>query len=330
MVAGISLVQQGEPHPAEPEGGSQVAPLQLVPDGSSGEAALAADLTTSDGGGARSPSDPPTPSVANQYSVAARGASQGAAAPPGSATAAGGGSVGAGMVSVPVTSGPRVLTVGENYQYPSIGLAVEAAGPGDNIIVFEGRYREAITLTKPVEIMGVGVLNDIVVECSDSRPVVWSWAQYAKVLNLTLIQQNKTEGVDCVKVDGGSFYMDGCNVTSGSAAGVVVGNETLGEVKRTKVHSCRTDGIRIESRSNCFMEGCLVTGNLHAELLVTDTGTVTVRNNKFIGGNTGKVASHGVLVENGGKATIENNEICKHGEPELVSPLRNPEDLRSH
>ena len=76
------------------------------------------------------------------------------------------------MISVPATSGPRVLTVGENYQYPSIGLAVEAAGPGDNIIVFEGRYREAITLTKPVEILGVGVLTDIVVECSDSRPVL--------------------------------------------------------------------------------------------------------------------------------------------------------------
>ena len=111
--------------------------------------------------------------------------------------------------------------------------------------------------------------------------------------------------------------MDGCNVTSGSATGVVVGTETLGEVKRTKIHSCRTDGIRIESRANCFMEGCLITGNLHAELLVTETGTATVRNNKFIGGNTGKVASHGILVENAGKATIENNEICKHGEPEL-------------
>lgn len=179
MVAGISLVQQGEPHPAQPAV-SQAAPLQLVPDGSSGEAALADDLTAS--GGARSPSDPPTPSIANQYSVAARGTGQAPASP-----AAGAG--GALMVSVPATNGPRVLTVGENYQYPSIGLAVEAAGPGDNIIVFEGRYREAITLTKPVEIMGVGVLNDIVVECSDSRPVVWSWAQYAKVLNMTLVQQ---------------------------------------------------------------------------------------------------------------------------------------------
>ena len=59
---------------------------------------------------------------------------------------------------------------------------------GGQICVFEGRYKEAINLTKPLEILGVGVLNDIVVECSDSRPVVWSWAQYAKVLNITLQQ----------------------------------------------------------------------------------------------------------------------------------------------
>ena len=48
--------------------------------------------------------------------------------------------------------GPRVLTVGGNYQFPSIGLAIEAASPGDNIVVFEGHYREAITLTKPLEV----------------------------------------------------------------------------------------------------------------------------------------------------------------------------------
>jgi hypothetical protein len=132
-----------------------------------------------------------------------------------------------------------VLPVGANYQFPSIGLAIEAASPGDNIIVFEGRYREAITLTKPVEIMGVGVLNDIVVECADERPVVYSWAQYAKVLNLTLQQLHAAGSglvVDCVKVEGGSFYLDGCNVSSASGSGVVITNETLGEVKRTKLH----------------------------------------------------------------------------------------------
>ena len=37
------------------------------------------------------------------------------------------------------------------------------------------------------------MLNDIVVECGDARPVLWSWAQYAKVLNITLQQLNKTE-----------------------------------------------------------------------------------------------------------------------------------------
>jgi parallel beta-helix repeat protein len=123
--------------------------------------------------------------------------------------------------------------------------------------------------------------------------------------------------------------MDGCNVSAKSAAGVVVSNETLGELKRTKVHSCATDGIRIESRSNCFVEGCLVTGNGHAELLTTDGGTGTIRNNKFIGtagtapggkGGGGRArsgGSYGILIENGGKATIENNEVCKHEEPEI-------------
>lgn len=309
LVSGIGLGVEG--HDVQPAAPSNQ--MQLVADGDVGAAALATDAA-GDGGALAGGMSPPTPSVANQYSVSARGS----VAPGGAATAPG-----PSMISVPATSGPRVLTVGENYQYPSIGLAVEAAGPGDNIIVFEGRYREAITLMKPVEILGVGVLTDIVVECSDSRPVLWSWAQYAKVLNVTLTQLNQTEGVDCVKVDGGSFYMDGCAVSSRSAAGVVIGNETLGELKRTKVHSCATDGIRIESRSNCFVEGCLITGNGHAELLTTAGSTGTIRNNKFIGiaggasGGKGGRCGHGILIENGGKATIENNEVCKHVEPEI-------------
>ena len=44
----------------------------------------------------------------------------------------------------------RVLSVGKNYEFPSISLAIEAAGPGDNVVVFPGKYLEAITLTKPV------------------------------------------------------------------------------------------------------------------------------------------------------------------------------------
>ena len=74
-----------------------------------------------------------------------------------------------------------MLTVGLNREFPSIGLAVEAACPGDNVAVFEGRYCEAITLTKPIEIVGVGVTADIIVECSEPRPTLWAWAQFAKV-----------------------------------------------------------------------------------------------------------------------------------------------------
>ena len=173
----INLVPAG----SGPAAGGQEG-LELVPTGSEPEPEAAGGGGAEGGAAASGGASPPTPSVANQYSVSGRASVAGATP-----------AAGAGAAAPQTSLGPRILTVGENMQFPSIGLALEAAGPGDNVVVFEGRYREAITLTKPVEILGVGVLNDIVVECGDARPVLWSWAQYAKVLNITLQQLNKTE-----------------------------------------------------------------------------------------------------------------------------------------
>ena len=64
------------------------------------------------------------------------------------------------------------------------------------------------------------------------------------MLNLTL-RQSATEQADCIKVEGGSFYLDGCNVSSATGSGCIFTAETLGEVKRTKLHGCPGDGLRL-------------------------------------------------------------------------------------
>eukprot|EP01047_Picozoa_sp_COSAG01_P003643 COSAG01_NODE_110_length_25904_cov_154.158806_5_plen_166_part_00 len=95
-----------------------------------------------------------------------------------------------------------------------------------------------------------------------------------------------------------------------------------------------------------FVEGCLAIGNLHANVLIADNAVGTLRNNKIIGGETGHVRPQsssqrapvwrwvychaalslhaglrggwqGILIENNGKATIENNEVCGHAEPNI-------------
>ena len=57
----------------------------------------------------------------------------------------------------------------------------------------------------------------------------------------------------------------------------------------------------------------MAVGNAHANVLITGEAVGTLRNNKIVGGKTG----HGILLENQGKATIENNDISGHVEPNI-------------
>ena len=55
--------------------------------------------------------------------------------------------------------------------------------------MFEGRYCEAITLTKPLEILGVGHSADIIVECSEPRPTLWAWSE----MNLLMTEAHRSQ-----------------------------------------------------------------------------------------------------------------------------------------
>ncbi len=60
-------------------------------------------------------------------------------------------------ISRPIISESReVLRVGAEQQYQDISSAISAASPGDLIIVAPGRYRENLTIAKPLALKGEG------------------------------------------------------------------------------------------------------------------------------------------------------------------------------
>lgn len=62
--------------------------------------------------------------------------------------------------------GQPTLTVAQSGQgqYKSIGAAIQAANPGTRILVKPGVYPEALVLDKPLEIVGAGKPDEIVIE----------------------------------------------------------------------------------------------------------------------------------------------------------------------
>lgn len=85
--------------------------------------------------------------------------------------------------------------------YATITDAIDAAEPGTRILVRPGIYKEGIVIDKPVEIIGDGKRDDIVIEAY-GKDVVLFQAGNGRLANLTLRQ-----------VDGGEWY--GVVITQG-------------------------------------------------------------------------------------------------------------------
>jgi hypothetical protein len=65
-------------------------------------------------------------------------------------------------------------------QFKSISEAILAAAPGTKIIVKPGLYKETLKINKPLEIVGDGQMEEIVVENDPPLTLFWSFAKIRK------------------------------------------------------------------------------------------------------------------------------------------------------
>lgn len=70
--------------------------------------------------------------------------------------------------------------------YATIAEAVEAANPGDRILIRPGFYQEKIVLNKPLEIIGEGDLEEIVVQAATDSNTLQFKTTMGRVANLTM------------------------------------------------------------------------------------------------------------------------------------------------
>jgi parallel beta-helix repeat protein len=89
-------------------------------------------------------------------------------------------------------------------QYKSITEALQVASPGTRIMVKAGVYKEALRIDKPVEIIGAGQLEEIVIEAQAAGDIV-EINENVKICNLVLrgkIYQGK-----------GQLEVEGCHIS---------------------------------------------------------------------------------------------------------------------
>ena len=185
--------------------------------------------------------------------------------------------------------------------FATITEAINAANPGDRILVRPGLYQENIVMDKPLEIMGDGELSEIVVETKGKNVMVFRTTM-GRVSNLTL-RQNEGDFF-CVDIAQGRLEIDECDITSQGFSCVSIHGGADPRIKRNRIHDGMKHGVSVYENGKGTIEDNDIYGNGFSGVEIRDGGNPVVRQNKIYDGKGG-----GIFVNNNGKGTIEENEI---------------------
>jgi parallel beta-helix repeat protein len=184
----------------------------------------------------------------------------------------------------------------------TIGEALEAASPGDRVLVGPGLYNEGLTVDKPVELIGQGEREDVVITASGSDVIFFS-ASIGRVSNFTL-RQTGGEGWYAVDITQGRLELADCDISSESLACVAVHGGADPRVRRNRIHDGKESGLFVYDQGLGTFEENEITGNQLAGVSVRNGANPTVRRNRIVDGK-----DVGIHVFEDGLGIIEDNEV---------------------
>ena len=104
--------------------------------------------------------------------------------------------------------GPRTRVVDHmgRADHVTISEAIEAADAGDRILVKSGLYQESLVIDKPVELIGYGATEDIVIQSVGANAILFKTTM-GRVSNMTLRQMHGGEWF-CLNATQGRLFLE--------------------------------------------------------------------------------------------------------------------------
>jgi F-box protein 11 len=186
--------------------------------------------------------------------------------------------------------------------FPTIAEAITAASAGDRIEVRPGTYDEGLVIDKPLELVGVGDRDSIVVQAT-GKPVIVFRTSAGRVQNLTLRQRGGGEwfGVD---IGQGHLELDNCDIQSASRAGVAIHDGADPHLHHNRIHDGRQVGVYVYDNGLGTLEDNDIAANAYSGVFIKTGGNPTLRRNRIHDGK-----QNGVLVWEDGAGILEDNDI---------------------
>ncbi len=187
----------------------------------------------------------------------------------------------------------------ERGDFVTVREAIDAARPGDRILVRPGLYQEGLVIDKPLEILGDGPLADIEIRAHSADAILFK-ANIGRVANLTLRQaggDGSWHGVDIVQ---GRLELEGCDIASDSLASLGIRNGADPRVRRCTVHR----GIDVYANGLGTLEDNNITADDGSGVEIRNGSSPTLRRN-----NIHNCKESGVSIYEAGRGTLEDNDI---------------------
>ncbi|MDH7593085.1 MAG: right-handed parallel beta-helix repeat-containing protein [Methanomicrobiales archaeon] len=151
--------------------------------------------------------------------------------------------------------------------FQRIGDALEMSGQGARIFVRPGTYRENLTISKEVEVIGEGRPSEVIVSPPGGTILVVSKSAYVHGLTFVYAPSEKLD-VPAVEFRRGSALMEDCSIVSASEGIRISGAGTTPTIRRCRIETGEGEGICCDSRSKPVIEFTTITSRSPASAAV--------------------------------------------------------------
>lgn len=201
--------------------------------------------------------------------------------------------------------GAVVVAADGSGDYTSLAAALKAVAPNARVLVRAGTYEESVVVVAPVEVVGEGPRDGVVIVGADASCLRMEGGR-ARVAGLTLRGEARGDAAFfAVEVAGGELLLEDCDITSTTLSCVGVHGETAAPViRRCRVRDGADSGLYFFDGARGSVEGCEVSGNANVGVAITGGADPSVIRTRVYGGR-----SAGVAVWQGGLGLLEGCDI---------------------
>lgn len=170
-------------------------------------------------------------------------------------------------------------------------------------MVRPGLYQEELVIDKPLEIIGDGKVDEIIVQGQKERALSFK-TTFGRVTNLTLRQLAGDEKRFCVDIAQGRLDLEDCDITSQNLACVAIHGGADPRLRRNRIHDGKQGGVFVYNNGQGTLEDNDIFGNAFSGVEIMEGSNPVLRRNRIHDGKTS-----GVYVYTSGLGTLEDNDI---------------------